>query len=114
MNSILENATRQCLANGTWALKSDYSRCVPINSEEELIQVRTKPQKTGYRMFHFCQVQLRCSSYFFLHDNDKGHLGRQGSGNNLLRGLRTFACGAHNCALDISLLQVSLTISGAL
>ncbi|GFS29827.1 diuretic hormone receptor [Trichonephila inaurata madagascariensis] len=32
---LSENATRECHANGTWAARSDYSECRPLDQKDE-------------------------------------------------------------------------------
>ncbi|XP_076365759.1 diuretic hormone receptor-like [Tachypleus tridentatus] len=51
-----ENATRLCYENGTWANRSDYSKCNPLISEDTFLEVRP----TNWSQNVFSRLQTMC------------------------------------------------------
>ncbi|XP_054724241.1 diuretic hormone receptor-like [Uloborus diversus] len=66
----LENATRTCSENGTWAKRSDYSRCKPLLHEESHIKVLWDIKEAGtiyYVGYGMSLLALMAALSIFIH-----------------------------------------------
>ncbi|XP_055935778.1 diuretic hormone receptor-like [Argiope bruennichi] len=66
----LENATRSCEANSSWAERSDYSRCKPLEEEEPHIKVLWDIKEAGtiyYVGYGMSLLALTAALSIFLH-----------------------------------------------
>ncbi|GBL86606.1 Diuretic hormone receptor [Araneus ventricosus] len=77
----LENATRSCEANSSWAERSDYSRCKPLEEEEAHIKVLWDIKEAGtiyYVGYGMSLLALTAALSIFLHFNQKSQGFRPG------------------------------------
>lgn len=66
---IADNATRVCLSNGTWANRSDYSSCVPLDFKEQDPNVNTSEDTTTifFTGYTISIVALTLAIWIFIH-----------------------------------------------
>ncbi|GFR11050.1 diuretic hormone receptor [Trichonephila clavata] len=68
--AISENATRSCEENSTWAERSDYSRCKPLEEEEPHMKLLWDIKEAGtiyYVGYGMSLLALTAALSIFLH-----------------------------------------------
>lgn len=62
-NSFLAgSAYRECMENGTWALKSNYSNCEPILEEKVSVAMQERSLYTLHSVHNLLIISDKCSS----------------------------------------------------
>ncbi|GBL78479.1 Diuretic hormone receptor [Araneus ventricosus] len=69
----MQNATRECHANGTWAARSDYSECRPLEQKDESFEVLwdVKDAHTIYSIgYGISLIALAIALWIFMYFSD--------------------------------------------